>query len=488
MDLGAVTNETLEQLKKAVNNTSGFTSSTGVTGFDLSDLVSQIPVNTPFRDRLARVGASQGDKFAHWRALLNVNASQPNPGTAFDYSANLSLVAELDISAPYAKIGAGWTATVDAEAFASGYADVKAKAVWNAMNQFKIAEDKKSIGGQAFALATPGTPTVVQSDTGGTIAASTSVAVTVCARTGTNYYWGGSTVASSAGTVTTSSVVAATHSVTATVAAVRGAVAYDWYVAGFYYTTTTVNTVVITAKPTVSAGSVPTANLPGLYTVAPTAAPTADGSATPTDFNGMLASLAGDYNTSGTGLVTPGTGQASGAYFASLNGGTFTISGQNITELDTMNQGIYDSVQQSPDAYMVSSRQGAEISNALLASGAGTTYFQPNLAGRSEAVLGAFIGWYVNKASGGTPIAIEVNPNLPPGTLIARTDQVSFPDSGIGRVCELRTQMDVTNWDYPAGRIAGVAGGGPRWDGEVFATETFINYAPTTMGVLSNIG
>ena len=281
-------------------------------------------------------------------------------------------------------------------------------------------------------------------------------------------------------------MAASTHSAVASVTAVRGAVAYDWYVAGFYYTTTTVNKVTITAIPTANQA---TPNLPGLYATAPTAVPTADTSAGVNDFNGILASLAGDYGSgTGAGLVTAGSGTPSGAYFASLDGSPFTISGQNITELDNLNQAIFDSVQLSPDAYMVSSREGSKISNALLASGSGQTFFTPNLAGRDAATLGAFIGFYVNKAAGGTPVKIEVNPNLTPGTLIARTDQVSFPDSGIGRVCEIRTQQDLTNWDYPAARQAGVAGGGPRWDGEVFALETFVNYAPTTMGVLQNIG
>jgi hypothetical protein len=490
MDLTEVTNQTLDALKKAA--TSGFTSSTGVTAFDLSDLVSLVPVNTPFRDRLARTTPTDGAKNAQWRALLNMNSSQPDFGTAFDYAGALAVVSELDVSAPYAKIAAGWTATADAQTFAKGYADVKAKAIWNAMNQFKIAEDRKAVGGQRFALQTPGTPTGVQSDTGGSIAGSTTVYFKVAARTATNFYNGGSTVASTGGSTATGAAATASHSVTASVAAVRGAVAYDWYVGAaasplYYATTTTTNKLVITSITT-SNQAVP-GGLPGLYTTAPTAVPTVDSSAKANDFNGLLATLAGDYNDAGFGLITPGgSGVTSGAYFASLDGSAFSISGANIAELDALNQSIYDSVQQSPDVYMVSSREGAKISNAMLASsGAGTTFFQPNLAGRDSAVLGAFVGFYVNKAAGGQPVALEVNPNVPPGTLIARTDQVSFPDSGIGRVTEMRTQQDVTNWDYPSGRASG-AGGGPRWDGEVFALETLVNYAPATMGVLSNIG
>lgn len=483
-DIDTITAETLDAIKKA--QTAGVTSGTGIFGVDLSGLISLIPVNTPFRDMLARTKPKMGAKHADWRALVNVNNTQPDPATAFDYASPVVNLSELDVTALYGKVGAGYTVTQDAIDLAGGYADAKSVAIFNALNQFKIGEDKKAIGGQNFALTTPGTPTVTQSDTGGSIAASTAVNVKVAARTGSNYFYGGSTIASAQGTVTTSTVAASTHSATATVTAVRGAVAYDWYVAGFYYTTTTVNKVTITSVPTANAATVP--NLPGLYATAPTAVPTADASAKANDFNGILATLAGDYATGGaTGLVTPGSGTSSGAYFKSLDGAGFTISGANVTELDNLNQSIYDSVQLSPDAYMVSSQQATELSAAILSSTASETFFQPNLAGRSEAVLGAFVGWYVNKAAGGTPIKIEVMPNLPPGTLIARTDRVPFPNSNISNVCEIRCLRDIADYEYAANRNPGQAGGGPRFDGETYANEVFINRAPVAMGVLQNI-
>ncbi|HEY8976304.1 MAG TPA: hypothetical protein VIN75_18965 [Burkholderiaceae bacterium] len=478
-----ITAETIEQIKKA--QTAGVTSGTGILGVDLSDLISLIPVNTPFRDQLARTKPKMGAKFAEWRALVNINNTQPNPFTAFDYAAPIANVDEMDVTALYAKIGMGYTVTQDAIDLAGGYADAKAVAVFNALNQFKIGEDKGGIGGCLFALTTPATPTVSQSDTGGSIAASTAVNVKVAARTGANYFWGGSTVASAQGTVTTSTVAAATHSATATVAAVRGAVAYDWFVAGFYYTTTTVNTVTITSIP-VANQAVP--NLPDIYGTAPAAVPVADSSAGANQFNGLLATLAGDYATGGaTGLVTPGSGVTSGAYFHSLDGAAFTVSGASVKELDDLNQSIYDTVRLSPDAYMMSSQQGTELSNVILSTTSSETFFQPNLAGRSEAVLGAFVGWYVNKAAGGTPIRVEVHPHMPPGTLIARTDRVPFPNSNITNTLEMRCLRDLADYEYAANRQANTAGGGPRFDGETYANETLINKAPVAMGVLQNI-
>jgi hypothetical protein len=481
-ELDSITAETLDAIKKA--QTAGVTSGTGILGVDLSDLISLIPVNTPFRDMLSRTRPKMGAKFAEWRALINVNNSQPDPATGFDFSSPVVNIDEMDVTALYGKIGAGYTVTQDAIDFAGGYADAKAIAIFNALNQFKIGEDKKALGGQSFALTTPATPTVTPAATGGSIGATTAVNVKVAARTLSGYFWGGSTVASAQGSGTTGA--GTTNSAVATVAAVRGAVAYDWYVGGFYYTTTTVNKVTITSIP---GANQPGPALPGLYSVAPTSVPAVDGSAKAKDFNGLLASLAGDYATGGaTGLVTPGSGTPSGAYFHSLDGNQFTVSGAAVSELDAMNQAIWDSVHLSPDAYMMSAAQATELSNVILSGSASETFFQPNMAGRSEAVLGAFVGWYVNKATGGTPIKVEVHPHLAPGTLIARTDRVPFPNSNITNVCEMRCLRDIADYEYAANRQDGVAGGGPRFDGETYANETFINRAPVAMGVLQNIG
>lgn len=481
-DLNGVTAETLEAIKKAAA-TAGVNTSSGLLGIDLSGLLSLIPVNSPWRDQLARTSPENGAAFAQWRVLLNVNNLQADPSTPFDYAAPLALLQEQDVTAPYGKIGYGYTVTKDAIAQAKGYADAKAIAVMNSLNQFKIGEDKKALMGQRFPLTTPGTPSVTPAGTGGSIGATTAVNVKVAARTGSNYFYGGSTVASVQGTATTGA--GTTNSAVATVAAVRGAVAYDWYVGGFYYTTTTVNTVTITSIP-VANQAVPA--LPDIYGVAPTSVPVVDTSAKVNDFNGLLATLAGDYaNNGATGLVTPGTGTPSGAYFKSLDGAPLTISGSNITELDAMNQAIFDNLRLSPDALMVASQQGSEISAAILNSGASTTFFQPNIEGRSDAVVGAFVGWYVNKAAGGAPIKIEVHPHLVPGTIIARTDRIPFPNSGITNTCELRVLDEVSDYEYGVSRVPNVSGGGPRFDGECYSNETFINRAPVAMGVLQNV-
>jgi hypothetical protein len=482
VDLNGISSETLAAIKKST--TTGMTVQTGLQGYDLRDVISLVPAPSSFYNMLPHSAPDQGSDYAIWRVLTDINNQQSNPATAFDYSAPLHKNNLMTVSAAYAKLGYGYTVTKDAIAKARGFADAKTIEVYGAMNLYKVGADKMALGGSNVALGTPATPVVTPSTTGGTIAATTAVPVKVAARTGTGYYYGGSTAASAAGSATTGA--GTTNSAVATVTAVRGAVAYDWFVNNFYYTTTVVNKVTITAIP-VANQAVPA--LPGLFSTAPASVPATDSSANPLEFNGLLATLAGDYATGGaSGLVQAGSGVPSGASFTSLDGAGFTGSGQNINELDALNASIFQRTFLSPSAYMCSSVDAAAISKLLLASaGGGTTFFTPGSDGRGDVTAGGFIGHYINKAAGGVPVKIEVHPNMVPGTLIARTDQVNFPNSNISNVFELRDLEGVQDFEYGVSRNAGVAGGGPRFDGEVYSASVLVNRAPAAQAVLTNI-
>jgi hypothetical protein len=478
VDLTQISEETLEAVKKAQTN--GLTSGTGIVGVNLAGLVSLIPVETPFRNMLPRKGAPMGAEFATWRALLNINNSQPSPAIAFDAAAPIVKISEQDVQAKFRPVGMGYTVTEDAIDIAKGYAEAKAITALNTLNQLMIGEDKLLIGAQSFALTTPGIPTVTSATTGGSIAQTTAVNVKVAARTGANYFYGGSTVASAQGTVTTPTDGLATHSATASVTAVRGAVAYDWYVAGFYLTTTAVNTVVITSIP-VANQALPT-NLPDLFATAPTAVPVADSSAGANQFDGLLASLAGDYAANGT-IVTPGTGAvASGAFFKSLDGGTLTLAGGAISEIDALFLALYNSVKLSPDALMMNGQHAQDIATKVLGSPGAVTFLNTDSNGRINTSVGGQVGNVVNKILG-KQVRIEVHPHLPQGTIIARTDTVPFPSSNIGKTLQVETLRDYSDYTYGSDR----ASGGPREDGEIRSIESFQNRAPVAMAVLSNV-
>jgi hypothetical protein len=489
------TKETLAAIKKA--QTSGIFESTGIYSYDLSQLISLIPVVTPFRDHVARVTAEDGNPFAVWRAIMNLTDSQPDPSMGFDYAAAEAQFEEQDFQAKYKPTGLAGLVTQDAFDLARGYADPYAVMTFNVLNQVLIGDDRKLIGAQSFALPAATAPTLTQHTTGGSIAASTTVYVGVAARTGSGYYYGsgnsqGASNSGSSGSGT------ATNSVSATTPAVRGAVAYDWFQSAngstwYYYTTTSVNAVTMTSVIS-SNNSLPT-TLPDLSTSwkgtansVPTYLSSGDnGSANANDYDGLLASLSGDYSSTGQ-WVQAGTATANPSVFNSLNGAALTLSGGSIAEIENdMFLPLWNAVKCSPTALMVNAAQAQEIANLVLGSSSATTFLNTDASGRISVTAGGRVGEIVNAPAGGTTVPIEVHVSIPPGTIVARADRVPFPQANISSVLEYRALRDTAQFDYGVSRVANTAGGGPRKEFEIRSVGAFVNRAPVAAAVLSNV-
>lgn len=464
------TEETIAQIAKA-QATTGILESTGIYSYDLSELITLIPVVTPFRDIVARRQSPDGNPFAVWRSIMNLTNSQPDPSMGFDYAANEAVFQEQDFQARYKPTGLAGLVTQDAFDLAKGYADPYAVATFNVLNQVLIGDDRKLLGGQSFALATASAPTITQHATGGTIGATT-VYVAAAGRTGSGYYYGtGNSRATSANTVFASGT---TNSLTATVGAQRGAVAYDWFQSAngttwYYYTTTTVNTVtmtsVINANQAVPSATLPdlTTNWQGTANTAPTVNLAADnGSANANDYDGFMASLSGDYNGSGQ-WIQPGTGTANPSIVNSLNGAALSLTGGTVAEIEQfLFLPLWNAVKCSPTAIMVNAAQAQEIANLILGSNSATTFLNTDRDGRISVTAGGRVGEIVNAPAGGVTVPIEVHVSLPPGTIIARSDRVPFPQANISSVLEYRALRDTAQFDYGISRVANTAGGGPR--------------------------
>lgn len=485
--------ETLEGIKKA--QTQGITIGTGITGVDLSGLISLIPVRTPLFDRIARVGGKGSDN-ASWKALTNVNNLQPSPFAGREAGGKKVIFNEMQVYAPYQPLRMVGDYTLDARDLAKDYADVKAIAVAGTMHQWKIGANKAYYGGTAFALPAISTPVLTELTSGGQLPASQAVFVKVQARSGQNYYWpnwdgtAGSGIASAEATLTTAA--AAGHAVTASVAEVKGAFAYDWFVGSAagqekYLTTTTVNTLTITSIPTQNAATAP--KIPGMTAVAPTAPATVDttigkgSDGSISAFNGLYGTLYGDYGQNG--LITPGTGTASGAALQSLDGGKLTLGGQGVNEIDNLLAAIWDNADLSPSALVMNGQQSRDIASRVFSAGAASTFLEPNSENRIGVTAGGHAAQYVNPMTGDV-IPIVVDPHAPAGRIAAITDHVDYPNSGVVNTLEARTLRDVSQWDYAVAHTEG-AGGGPAEVWDVSSMETFVNRAPVTMGAISNI-
>jgi hypothetical protein len=482
-DINGITEETLDAVRKA--QTAGVVGTTGLYGYDLSGVVSLVPVVTPTFERIKRE-QGDGSQAAHWRAMLNINNTQPNPFTGIDGGGSFVNFSELDVLAQYQPLRLSGKVTQDAIALAKNYADAKAIAVTGTLMQWRIAANKAIIGGQNFPLPAIGATTLTASATGGTIGASIVVHIRAAARSAYNYYYGGSGAASVDNSVTVSA--GTTNSVAASVPAVRGAVAYDWFAANgggtaYYVGTTTTNKFTLTSMPAANA-PVPVAGFPSLSNIQPTAVPAVDTSYSTNAYNGILATLSGDYGTNG--LVQAGSGTTSGATFMSLDGATLTGSAQGITELDNLNELVFEATNLSPSVYLMNSQQAKDIKGKVFGGGNAVTYLEPQGNGRAGATAGGSVARYLNGSAGGEEIMIVVDPHIPPGTILALTERVPYPNSGIANTFSVRTLRDVAEFDYGVSLSPG-ANGGPREEWDVSSLETLTNKAPVTCAVINNI-
>ncbi|HZR50108.1 MAG TPA: hypothetical protein VFB06_11370 [Streptosporangiaceae bacterium] len=495
-----ITEETLAAIKKA--QTTGITEATGGYSYDLSGLINLIPVVTPFRDHVPRTSSPDGNPFAVWRAFMDATNSQPDPSMGFDFAAPEMVFNEQDFQARYKPTGMAVNVTQDSFDLAKGYYDPYANATFQTLNQVLIGDDRKQLCAQSFALKAATAPTLTQHASGGTIGA-VQVYVGVAGRTGSGYFWGSGNSQGASSNTTFGSGSA--NSVSATTAALRGAVAYDWFQSSngttwYYYGTTTVNAItmtsVITSNNAVSSGvTVPdlTANWNGIapgkpgYT-GPTYNGSADnGSANANDYDGFLASLSGDYDGNGK-WTQPGLGTVNPSVWNSLNGAALTLTGGTVTEIEQyLFLPLWQQVKCSPTAIMCNGIQAQEIANLILGANSATTFLNTDSSGRINVSAGGRVGHVINAYTGGTEVPIEVHVSLPPGTIIARTDRVPFPQANISSVLEQRCLRDTAQYEYGVSRVPGVQGGGPRKESEIRTVSAFINRAPVAMAALSNV-
>lgn len=462
--------------------------------------------------------AETGGAVAHWKAITGLNVGNASPFMGYGAAGNSVQTQFTDYAAAYAPIGLGDTVQMDAQVIGRGFDDLRARGGINLLFATMIVEDKAALGAQNFALQTPAAPTVTTAATGGSIAQTTAVHFVVAVRTVEGYYLnlsnaagtaagtaaGGGTVVSADGTATTPTDALSTHTAQATVAAVAGAVAYDWYCGAsntaYYFVGTTTAPVspVVTALPSADATNPTSAASSGLFgltaaragggnNIRTGGAAFVDTSADPNAFNGLLATMTGDIASTGL-AVTRGTATGSGATFSDLGGLKITGAQGTVAEIDTVLLSLYNTSGISPTRMLMSAQQHMDVSAAMIKSGAFTTFLQgADMAFRQAGTGGQFLTKYVNKAANGFPIEMETMPNLPPGIIILVTEVLPFPDNQVAQVFAFETQQEYTQIEYAMSRQSGTSGG-PRYDFEVRAIEVFRNQFPAGCAALTGIG
>ena len=389
-------------------------------------------------------------------------------------------------AAAYATLGEEDTATFEAISAARGFDDIQASMATRLLQKCMLKEEMALLAGNAsLQLGTPPTPTLGATGSSATLPAAT-YSVIVVALTLEGYR--NSTLA--AGVATTRTITGAdgksftlnggasnrsanaTQAVTlgqtlsATVAAVQGAVGYAWFVGAAGSETlqaiTTINSVVVSA-PLVTGQQ-------------------------------AASTVSTDCSTNGQafdGLLTTAMKSGSNAYVKTLASGTagvgttLTGSGQgSVTQIDDMLQAMWDQAQVSPTVLYVNSRQLRDISAKCLSSASGPVlnyFMQPG--GAPQLSTGGVIEFYFNPflLDGGVKIPIKIHPNVPPGTILGWCEELpaQYQNSEVPNVAEVKCRQDYYAIDWPITTRQRQKG--------VYCEEVLAVYAPFAMGVITNI-
>ena len=472
-DLSALSKTTLSQ-------------ATSLNAFDLRGPALQLyPVLTPLRNRLPREVSDRGDLATRWKAVTAVNSTNIDMGVSPGKRSGEIQITEQDFVASYA--GIGLESSIDWEAIWAGGKefDNKATVVQSLLRAVMIGEESLLLNGNAsVSLGTAGvppTPVLTGPTSGGSITVQAGNIVFVVALTArgllnatiaggvpttvtrpnidgsTTNFGGGSSKASAASNAITTT--AGNQTITAKVAAVPGAAGYAWYLGtsaanAVLAAITTTNTVTLSAN---GAGTQTAASM------------TTDNSTNSLVFDGFL-----------TQAAKPG----SGAFFQSLDGSFLTSDGANgIVEIDVALQSFWDNKRLSPNEIWVNSQEARNINKKIVTAG-GAPLFRftvpngPN--GDAPAIMGGTsVAKYWNKFTQQF-LDLIIHPNLTPGTIFFKTNEIPYPLSGVGEVNFVRCRRDYYQIEWPFVSRQYVYG--------VYADEVLVCRAPFSLGVITNVG
>lgn len=466
----------------------------GIQGYDLEAPSKKLyPLLCPLRNSIARVGGGFAIQ-ANWKAITGINTTRVRAGVSEGQRGGQVQHTSAEYFAAYRGIGLEKAVTFEADYAAKGFEDVKALAVQQTLESLMIEEEMILLGGNTSnALGTTPTPTLAASGTGGTLA--TQTLSVICVALGLQSYWDvaginngqtggsfdaataqvkaeitrtnadGSTDTFGAGTAqksaaATVAVTGPAGSVAASVAAVRGAVAYAWYwgAAGAERlgAVTTINSVSITAAAN---GAAQLAS----------ALPAADNSTSALEFDGLLtiaskSALGSYFNALATG--TPGTGT------------TLTEAGGRIVEIDAALASFFDKYRLQPDKIYVNFRQFQKITNLVLGATNPGVLFTVDVNSPKELVAGRNVGKYLSPITGEV-IDLVVHPNLPPGTIMFRTTRVPAYLDGVSDLCRVRTRREYHQIEWPLRTR--------KYEYGVYADEVLQHYFPPSLGLITNV-
>lgn len=461
------------------------TATSGLTAYSLEAPAKLLyPVLTPLRNSIPRVTGGAGIQ-ANWRAITGVNTSKLSAGLGEGNRGGVVQHTTADYIAKFAGMGFDNYASMEATWAGQGFDDIRAKAAMTGLQSLMLAEEATDLGGNAAAVAlgTTPTPSATGADTGGALTQGTwnvyCVALTlqgylqssvaggvVGSYVRTNADASTDTIGGGAGQISagaTASVGAVSvGSITATVAAVKGAVAYAWY----------------WGISTVKLGAITTINSVKITDVAAgtqlsSEAPSSDLSKNTLVYDGLLYQAwktgSGAYDK----VMATGTAGTGTALTSDSNGG--------IVEINEALQYFWDTYRLSPTRIWVNSQEQKNITSKIYTAGQYSAQQFVIPTDQAAAGGGVVVRWYLNPFSmgGAEKIPVQIHPNLPPGTIFFDTDTLPYPASGVANVKQKLLRAEYYQIEWPMRSR--------KYEYGVYFDGVLQNYFPGAFGTIRNI-
>lgn len=499
-------NEVLDFAKAAFSNPLGqdgntlektVTQATGLVNYDLrAPALNLFPTITPLRNAFARKQRTNPGTALNYKRINSITGSGFNfmgwvpegqRAGRMSYSADPQAV-------PYVTIGEEDSLTEEARLAAEGFEDEDAMVQLRTLLKLMSKEEAGLLSGNAsLALGVPGTPTLAASGSGATLPALT-YSVIVVALTQAGYMQSSLTAGVATSQVVTGAdsktftlnggssnkSTAATQAVTlgqtlsATVAAVNGAVAYAWFVGASGSETlqaiTTINSATFAAP---LAGSRQAATV-----------------------------IAADYSRNNglayDGFLTQGfsAGAGGNAYVLALPSGAAGVGTQltssgygSVNEIDIMLKSMWDQYRVSPTVIYVNSQEQRSITKLSLTGSGSAPLLRYNVEAGADGTAhfqgtaGNVVSFYFNPYSpdGGTKIPVKIHPNLAPGTIMAVCERLPawYVQNETPAVAEVITRKDYYTETWPKTTRA--------QDYGVYCQSALAIYAQFCVSILTNI-
>lgn len=501
---GVGANGSADDLKKASGTV---TMASGLVAYDLEAPAKNLyPVQTPLRNRIPRTtrGSGAGDA-AHWKEVSAINGGAALPFMAWvpeGRRAPRMGMTTADRSASYVTLGLETDVTFEAQSAGMGFEDVMSTSGVRLLQQTMIIEENAIVGANRdVLLGTTATPTLSASGSGATLpGAPTTYSVRVFALTHEGYLMadiangikrlvavtsmdgqanynlcGGSSAAGAAAT----QAVTLGQTLFCSIPAIRGAVAYAWYVgtagAERLEAITTINSAAFSA-PLLGTGQL-------LSAVSNPA----------TDYSANDGSTSGSNAPAFNGLLYAAYKSTSLAYFRSLATGTagtgtvLTASSRgSVVEIDTALKAFWDTYRLSPDEIYVNAQELNNITTKVLNTSAAAPMIRFNLDVNQQNpsfVAGQIVAWYFNPftLNGGQIIPIRLHPNLAPGTIFfwCQNLPAQYESANVPQVAQVQCRRDYYQIPWPIITRSNATG--------VYAEEVLKIYFTAALGVLTNI-